>query len=472
MRIERTANFTAAFISIFLYLSLACTCFYFASKFWNRDTNTLRGGRYAIPKFSFFVILGCSTLFDLPSFIGCVAHGGPSSCVWNDASYAFCWCCHLIASCGYCFAIITPSILWSDIVQQKDGLFINTSSPLDPMKRFFRLSFLLYCLIILMTIIGVCMYSHSSNEAQYSNSNAVGAIGNCLTPIMLFVITLGCVVSGLKLQAYIRNVQLGSVTQLKIIRKLSFTMMMIATTYGMRAMFVLSLYGKMPKAYIDAFEPVRDYPIWLFLTQWLPYVFCSFSLVSSMRYKEEGKVASRRLAPGAPGYVGGAGGVVQGDRSAGMGVGVAAGNMEDGRASPSKITKTASFGDGSAVVRSSFGIEGDLTKSPFDHTFSDDSSTHPSSTDGKTLDSLLAAATEASQKHSYFHHNEEDGESLENSPADGGSDMDHFFTTSALQARSILSAVSSSTTASSHHQQHQHQSSLGAGRAGTGTGWR
>ena len=424
MRIVRTANFVAAFISIFLYLSLTITCYYFANKFWDRENNTLRGGRYAMPKFVFFVVLGISSLFELPSFIGCVSHGGPSSCVWNDSSYAFAWCCHLIATCGYSFAIITPSILWSDIVQQKDGNFFNSISPLDSIKIFFRTSFILYCAVILMMIIGVCMYSKSSNEAQYSNSNAVGAIGNCLTPTLLFVITLGCVWSGRSLQSYIRNVQLGTVTQMKIIRKLNTTMILIATTYGMRAMLVLSLFGQMPDAYIDAFKPVRDYPVWLLLTQWLPYLLCSFSLVNSMRFKEEGnKPASGRHSSA-----------------------LAAG-LEEGRNSPSKVNKTAALGgsSGSLHHNTSFSIESDPTKSPFDHTHSNDSSAHLSSVDGKTLDYLLTVASENSNKHSYFHH-DDDEDDQGTSPAEGGS-LDHFFTTSALQARSVLSVVSSTSAA-------------------------
>jgi hypothetical protein len=451
MKLVRGANFAAAFVSIFLYLSLAITCFYFANKFYDRETSSLRGGRYALPKFIFFVVLGCSTLFDLPSFIGCVAHGGPSSCVWNDTSYAFCWCCHLVATCGYSFAIITPSILWSDIVQQKDGYFLNSASPLDSIKIFFRISYFLYCAVILMTIIGVAMYSRSSNEAQYSNSNAVGAVGNCLTPILLFVITLGCVYSGRVLADYIRNVQLGSATQIKIIRKLNFTMMLIATTYGVRAMLVLSLYGQMPTAYINAFKPARDYPVWLFLTQWLPYVLCSFSLVNSMRFKEEGKTASKRLPPGT---------VPAGSPSLGA--------VEDGRNSPARINKplTAQAGagghPGGGLPRTSFSIEGDITKSPFDHTLSNDSSTHPSSTDGKTLDFLLAVASETSQKHSYFHHDQEEDEEAPGASPEQGSGMDHFFTTSALQARSVLSVVSSGTAANSSAQQPHH--GHGAGR--------
>lgn len=383
-----------------------------------------------MPKFVFFVVLGTSTLFDLPSFIGCVAHGGPPSCVWNDASYAFCWSCHLIASCGYAFAIITPSILWSDIIQQKDGNFLNSSSPLDSIKIFFRISYGLYCAVIAMTIMGVILYSKSSNEAQFSNSNVVGAISNCLSPILLFVITVGCVWCGTQLQTYVRNVHLGTATQVKIIRKLNLTMMLIATTYGVRAMLVLSLYGKMPSGYIDAFKPTQYYPLWVILTQWLPYILCSYSLVNSMRFKEEGKMSSKKAA-----------------KLAAAAAGSSASGQEVGQNSPSK---------GRPLQRNntSFSIESgpvDDVRSPFDHTKSDDSgASHPTdgSTDGKTLDFLLAAVTETNSHNkntSYFNHDDPDGD-LGSSPVEEHS-IDHFFSTSALQARSNASLASSVASA-------------------------
>lgn len=411
MSIVEQGNFASAFISLFLYLSLTCTCVYFANKFWDRETQTMRGGRYAMPKFIFFVVLGVSAMFDLPSFFGCLIHGGPSGCVWDDGSYQFCWACHLVASCGYAFAIITPSILWSDIVQQKDGNFINSSSPLDAVKIFFRVAFFLYCSVIAVTIIGAIIYSKASDESSYSSSNDVGNLfGNLLTPITLFVITLGCVWSGKRLQNYVRNVQLGTDTQMKIIRKLNSTMMLIATTYGVRAMLVLSLYNHMPQPYIDAFEPTHYYPVWMILTQWLPYIVCSYSLVNSMRFKEEGKPSEKKL-------------------KGTLGAGGASANDLEGRNSPRKMGNNISNRS-----NTSFSIESGDTRSPFDHTLSNDSADSSvdktQSADNKTLDFLLTVASEKS-KDIY----------LAQSPYDEDSSIDHFFTASAMKARESHSAV-------------------------------
>jgi hypothetical protein len=117
VRILSTGPFILSTVSIFLYGTLAATCFYHASKFWEVVNGRVQGGKYAWPKFTFFVVLGCAALLDLPTFLACTLKGGPSSCEWNSTSYAFCWCCHLMATCGYLYAVVTPSILWSDVVQ-------------------------------------------------------------------------------------------------------------------------------------------------------------------------------------------------------------------------------------------------------------------------------------------------------------------------------------------------------------------
>jgi len=432
MAIQHDGTFASAMVSIFLYLSLTITCIYFANKFWDRENHTMRGGRYAMPKFVFFVVLGLSTLFDLPSFIGCVIHEGPTDCVWNDQSYQFCWACHLIASCGYAFAIITPSILWSDIVQQKDGNFFNSSSPLDSVKIFFRVSFFLYCVVITATIVGAIIYSKASDESSYSGSNEVGNLfSNCLTPIMLFVITVGCVWSGRRLAAYVRNAHLGTVTQMKIIRKLNFTMILIATTYGVRAMLVLSLYNNMPDPYTDAFEPTQYYPVWMILTQWMPYILCSYSLVNSMRFKEEGKPSNKKLR----GTLGQTAVNTDINTHTYTDFNTLSRNSPKRSTSPVPIINNTISNSHSARTGVSFSVESGDTRSPFDHTLSNDSaatSADESVIDDKTLDFLLTVASEndLNRKESFF--DQSDADSVAQSPVDEETGIDHFFTASAL----------------------------------------
>jgi hypothetical protein len=275
-----------AALSIPLFLALAVTSFYYAWIFWKQVSGVVQCGLYATPKFAFFAVLGVSAMLDIPTFIACVSKGGPSQCSWNTSTYSFVWSLHLIATCGYLYAVITPSILWSDIIQQKDGNFWNSKSPLDLTKILFRVSFVLYCCVIFTNIVGVSSYKHP-DKTNYSNSSAVGAINNLLMPVLLVVVTFGCFVCGLRLRSYVMKVQLGSAVQDRVLLKLTFTMFMICASYSVRAVLVMSLYNDMPATYSDDFN--WQYVLWLPITQWIPFVLCSFCLINEMCFQGNSK---------------------------------------------------------------------------------------------------------------------------------------------------------------------------------------
>jgi hypothetical protein len=302
MSIINEEAFAVSLVSIFLYLSLFATCVYYASRFWEVVKGRVEGGLYGTPKFIFFIVLGASALLDMPTFIVCASKGGPHECIWDHSSYAFVWSCHLIATCGYMYAVITPSILWSDIIRQKDGNFWNSASPLDGTKIFFRITFVIYCCVIFTNVLGVIIFSKSTDEAAYSNSNALGALNNCLMPILLVVVTFGCFYSGLRLRHYVMNVKLGGAVQLRILLKLNFTMFMICASYTMRAILVMSLYEDVPHAYRSAMHGAWPYAIWMPLTQWVPFLLCSFCLVNEMKFHNAGgkRQTSSSSSVGAP----------------------------------------------------------------------------------------------------------------------------------------------------------------------------
>jgi hypothetical protein len=278
-RLHNVASLVMALISVGLYSALAVTCFYFANKFWDRESKRLKQGRYVAAKFSFFIVLGISAIMDLPTFVTCAAKGGPENCEWGTKSSDFCWCMHLLATIGQQYAIITPMILWSDIIFHRDGNFLITSSPLDAVKLFFRIVWVLYCGVIGMTILGVILDPDSQETTQVSD---------CLMPIMLFLMTSGCLFTGIRLQQHVIKVHLATDTQMRFLLQLNFLMLFITCSYALRAVMVLSLFGPMPDAYQRAFDVVGAYALWLPLTQWLPFVFCSFCLVHNMRFKGAG----------------------------------------------------------------------------------------------------------------------------------------------------------------------------------------
>ena len=291
-----------AYVSIFLYLSLVITCFYFAQSFWDFQTGELRGGRYATPKFVFFVVLGLSAMFDIPLFVGCIVQDGPVDCEWNSPSYVTFWLFHVFATCGYAYAIITPPILWSDIIQGKDGNLWNSAYPVDSTKMFFRIVFSLFCLNELVTIIGAGMYQNPNHQADYTKSNAIGSISEAFSPIITTTVTVGCLWSGIALQRHVVSVGLRGSTQFKILAQLNITMLIIAVTYIMRSLLVLCLYDPMPYEYVRLFHPLRSsFFLWLLWTRWLPCVFCSFCLVHEMRFKSAGTQNAPGSAPASPG---------------------------------------------------------------------------------------------------------------------------------------------------------------------------
>jgi len=52
-----------------------------------------------------------------------------------------------------------------------------------------------------------------------------------------------------------------------------------------RALLLLSLFDRMPQSYQRAFQSTWHYSVWVPITQWFPYVFCSFCLVDQMKFK-------------------------------------------------------------------------------------------------------------------------------------------------------------------------------------------
>ena len=273
---------------------MAITCLYFAQSFYDFRTGELNGGRYGTPKVVFFVVLCISAILDIPLFVGCIVQGGPTDCEWNSPSYIVFWLFHLVATCGYIYAIITPPILWSDIIQQRDGNLWNSAYPADSTKIFFRVVYVLFCLNEFITLVGSTMYQNPDNQAAYTKSNSLGAITDCFTPVITTVVTVGCLWSGIVLQRHVVSVGLRGSTQFRIFVRLNITMFIIIVTYIMRSLLVLTLFEDMPHEYVRFFHPMRkNFFLWLLWTRWLPCIFCSFCLMNEMRFKGVGNGDSR-----------------------------------------------------------------------------------------------------------------------------------------------------------------------------------
>ena len=276
-----------ASISIVLYITLSCVCAYYASKFWAVLQGRVKGGLYAQAKFVFFVVLGISSVLELPAFIGCCISEGQYECVWDeDGTHNFAWACHWIASCGFMYSVMSTAILWSDVLQQKDGNFFNTAHPLDKMKFRFRIAIVAYFLLVVGTLLVVFILEGAeAHSSSHDHSHGIGAVSYCLVPAILVVITTGCFGAGQRLQAHVISAQIDSVMLKKILFKLNTTLFCIFASYIIRALMLLSLYSRIPSGYSDTFKVTWHYSIWVPLTQWFPYIFCSFCLVDQMKFR-------------------------------------------------------------------------------------------------------------------------------------------------------------------------------------------
>eukprot|EP01032_Pedospumella_encystans_P012940 gene12940-14931_t len=181
---------------------------------------------------------------------------------------------------------MSTAILWSDVLQQKDGNFFNTAHPLDKMKFRFRVAIVAYFLIVIVTLLVVFILEGAEgHSSSHDHSHGIGAVSYCLVPAILVLITTGCFSAGLRLQAHVISAQIDSVMLKKIMFKLNTTLFCIFASYIIRALMLLSLYSRIPSGYSDTFKVTWHYSIWVPLTQWFPYIFCSFCLVDQMKFR-------------------------------------------------------------------------------------------------------------------------------------------------------------------------------------------
>lgn len=230
-------------------------------------------------------------MLELPTFLACIGKGGPSACYWDeDGTHDVLWCLHLVATCGFLYSITSTAILWSDIIQQKDGNVFFSRSPLDWTKVFFRAAWLSYCLCVVVTMVAVMIEecSHEGSTA-HAHSHEIGAVAYCIWPIVLLLITSGCFLSGWRLQQHVLRVQMDKSALGKVLFNVNATLLLICSSYAVRALLLLSLYSPMPELYADQFASTYHYCIWVPVTQWLPYWFCSCCLVEQMRHRGTGR---------------------------------------------------------------------------------------------------------------------------------------------------------------------------------------
>ena len=194
---------------------------YYYWLFWKATSNvSLTSGRnfglFDRPKQSFFLIMLISSILDMPMNVACIALNSPRSCEWNGVSYPIVWCLHLLSLNGYAYTIITPSILWSDVVNQKDGKLFFSVFPVDITKRFFQFLLMLYFLVTSLEFFQIIIYFDIKNHGNYGSSGWFTALPHCLEPALIFLIAIGCLWCGIRLQLYVMDVKFTGDVQVRI----------------------------------------------------------------------------------------------------------------------------------------------------------------------------------------------------------------------------------------------------------------
>ncbi len=236
--------------------------------------------RYDEPKIMFFMVLSISAMLDIPTFVGCLAVGSPRDCEWNGESYQAFWCFHLIALCGYAFVIVTPPILWSDIINQRDGKLWFSSHPADNTKRFFQFMLLLYFATQVMTLVEVILSFKSASSFQDENFYYTVAV--VMEACIIVSICIGCLTCGVRLQWYVRTVKLCTAMEMTFLFRLNVTLVIVLAAYLTRSFYIIRLLPDKPQDIGDALHV--SYFAWTLCTRWLPFVLCPFCLMHEMRF--------------------------------------------------------------------------------------------------------------------------------------------------------------------------------------------
>jgi hypothetical protein len=243
-----------AWLSILFYGLLGIVSAYYLRKFYlikQRNPAARYYKHFDDIKFRFFLILTLCAFADIPIYFGCLLCGGPVDCEWDSMSYNVTWLFHLFALWGYTYTIITPCIMWSDMISKKDGKLFTSKYPVDWMKRTFQVLFIINFFSTLINFVGAQAYAHYTDYAKYSEFYSIYII---LDPSLIFIICICCLYTGIRLQFLMKEARLGSFTSLPLLLEVNLSTIIITVTYVGRGLLVLRLSSLMPHSYQNTFE--------------------------------------------------------------------------------------------------------------------------------------------------------------------------------------------------------------------------
>ena len=277
-------NIALAAINMTLYSSLCIISFYYYLLLRKKKEHLQTQqsatneqaleGKYDDLKKIFFVAMAISGALDVPLYIGCIVEGGPQACRWDSLAYSATYSLHILALSGYEICLGIPLYIWSDMMTGHSEF-----------KRVFMvMTALLYFLLQVLTVILIFInYDPSYTFA----SNTINAGTVCAEAIFIFCLAVAWLWVGVKIQLYVRDIGAKLEAETKFLFKVNVVMITIVVCFFFRAYLVLRL----------AVNPASiPYPMWLFLTRWLPYVLCSYLLIFLMRQKTRRSDVNENIA--------------------------------------------------------------------------------------------------------------------------------------------------------------------------------
>jgi hypothetical protein len=291
----RNEAITIATFSIILYGIVFLIASYYYLKFLRLERKHLTTvyhpssgtGKYDQAKKLFFGILALSALLDIPTYIGCLANNGPTDCEWDGPEELLFWYFHLCALCGYACCIIIPCVLWSDMINKRDGKLFFSAYPYDRIKRYFQCLLVLYFLNVVINIIGCSIY-YKLSDPTYFQQSPTASFYSLLECILIVLISTGCLYCGLRLQIYVHEAKLNPIAEMKFLFTLNVILFMIVISFLGRAILVVKFARGMPKS----FQHPVNYAVFILIARWTPDVFCQILLCYIMRLSS-GEIAAK-----------------------------------------------------------------------------------------------------------------------------------------------------------------------------------
>jgi hypothetical protein len=284
---RHTQSFIVSAVSIFLYSLVGIVSggyfykFYKIARLAQKDSPSYLTsiGRFDEAKLLFFGLLMTASFLEVPNYIGCLVVDAPNYCDWYSPSNLVFWFFHLFALCGYIVCIVIPCVLWSDMINKKDGKLVFSAFPYDFIKQFFRICLACYWINIALDILVSCFYYRLSDRAFYETAPTY-AICNLIESVISVLIAVGCCYCGIKLQSYVMSAKLKSSVELRFLFSLNIIMIIILLSLFGRAVLIFGISEVAP----SSFEAGISYTVFTFLSRWLPDIFCQLCLIYIMRY--------------------------------------------------------------------------------------------------------------------------------------------------------------------------------------------